>query len=151
MVKINVNLDNVGDRSPVIEPGRYEARVIEIDEQESQSGNPMLVWTWEISSGENQGIELRSYTSLQEHALFGLKNHLEAFGISGEVDLDTDKLVGKKAIISVLKTKIRSNQTGDEIEVNRIQNVSPAGKSSPQATQQKGSKASPVKKGSVPL
>jgi hypothetical protein len=128
MVKLNLNLDEIGTARAVVEPGRYRAKVIEIEEGDSQSGNPMLTWTWELLDGDFAGSELRSYTSLQEHALFGLKSHLEAFGHSGEVDVDTDKLVGKTAILVVTKQTIKNRRNDEDMEVNRIENVLPAGK-----------------------
>lgn len=126
MVRITLNLDDVGSSFTIIEPGRYPARVVDIEEKESSTGNPMLVWSWELEGDcDYSGQEIRSFTSLQDHALFGLKQHLEAFGISGEVDIDTDKLIGKTAMLTITKTKTRSRNTGEEIEVNRISLVSP--------------------------
>jgi len=125
MVRITLNLDDVGNTFTIIEPGRYPARVVDIEEKESSTGNPMLAWSWELEGGDYSGREIMSFTSLQDHALFGLKEHLEAFGISGEVDIDTDKLIGKTAMLTITKTKTRSKNTGEEIEVNRISLVSP--------------------------
>lgn len=125
MVKLTVNLDGVGEAREVIAAGRYEAKVTEIEQGDSQSGNPMLTWSWEITSGENAGHEIRSYTSLQEHALFGLKAHLVAFGAEpeGEIDLDTDKLIGKKAIIVVTKEQIANRDGSGMVDVNRVKSV----------------------------
>ena len=125
MVRITLNLDDVGSSFTLIEPGRYPARVVDIEEKESSTGNPMLAWSWELEGGDYSGQEIMSFTSLQDHALFGLKEHLEAFGISGEVDIDTDKLIGKTAMLTITKTKTRSRNTGEEIEVNRVNLVSP--------------------------
>lgn len=125
MVRITLNLDDVGSSFTIIEPGRYPARVVDIEEKESSTGNPMLVWSWELEGGVYSGQEIKSFTSLQDHALFGLKQHLEAFGISGEVDIDTDKLIGKTAMLTIVKAKTRSRNTGEEIEVNRVNLVSP--------------------------
>lgn len=125
MVRITLNLDDVGNSFTIIEPGRYPARVVDIEEKESSTGNPMLAWSWELEGGDYSGQEIMSFTSLQDHALFGLKQHLEAFGISGEVDLDTDKLIGKTAMLTITKAKTRSRNTGEEIEVNRVNLVSP--------------------------
>ena len=125
MVRITLNLDDVGNTFTIIKPGRYPARVVDIEEKESSTGNPMLAWSWELEGGDYSGREIMSFTSLQDHALFGLKEHLEAFGISGEVDLDTDRLIGKTAMLTIAKVKTRSKHTGEEIEVNRINLVSP--------------------------
>jgi len=130
MVKLTVNLDGVGEPREIIEPGRYKAKVIEIEPKDSQSGNPMLVWTWQLQDGSE--AEIRSYTSLQEHALFGLKAHLTAFGLEteGELDFDTDKLVGKVAVLVVTKEQIKSRDSDDMIDVNRVKAVYKAEKTS---------------------
>lgn len=151
MVKLQLNLDEVGTAFRVIEPGRYKAKVVEIEETESQSGNPMLTWTWEIVEGDNAGTELRSYTSLQEHALFGLKNHLEAFGLTGEIDFDTDKLVGKTAMLVVIKQTIKNRKNDEDMEVNRIDQVLAAAKSSAPSTKPSVGGKGPVRKGAIPF
>ena len=138
MVRLNVNLDEVGSARAVIPAGRYEARLTDCTEKQSSTDNPMLEWTWEISAGDHQGAELRSFTSLQEHALFGLKSHLEAFGVSGEVDMDTDKLVGKSAVLVVVTKTIKNRNTDEDMEVNRINMVLPAAKKAGGAVVQAG-------------
>lgn len=126
MPRIKVNLDEIPEGFEIMEPGKYLAKVTDIEEEESASGNPMLVWTWSIAEGDYKGKELKSFTSLQDHALFGLKEHLTAFGLEGDLDFDTEKLMGKKARLTVTKTTIKSKNTGDDIEVNRVNAVSAA-------------------------
>ena len=125
MVKLSVNLDGVGAPREVIEAGRYTARVTEVVEGDSSSGNPMLTWSWELVGGEHEGHEMRSYTSLQEHALFGLKAHLVAMGLDadGELDFDTDKFVGKRATLVVTKEQIASKEKDGMVDINRIKAV----------------------------
>ena len=134
MARIKVNLNEIPDGFEVMEPGKYSAKLFDVEESESTKGNPMLVWTWVIDQGEYQGKEIKSFTSLQEHALFGLKEHLEAFGLSGELDFDTDKLLNKKVVLTVSKSKTKSKKTGEDIEVNRVDAVSQAkaGRAKPQ-------------------
>jgi len=155
MVRLNVNLDEVGTARAVIPAGRYEAKVTDITEEESSTGNPMLQWTWEITSGDYQGTELRSYTSLQAHALFGLKQHLEAFGISGEIDVETDKLIGKPAVLVVGTKVIKNRNTDEDMEVNRVNTILPAAKKAtagPVVTKSGSKPAAGVKgKGQMPF
>lgn len=121
MPKIHVNLTDIKSKYDV-PPGSYRARVVDIQSKESSSGNPMLVWSWEILDGDESGSEISSMTSLQPHALFSLKEHLEAFGIEGDVEFDTDTLVGKIAKITVAKETYR-NRDGEEKEASRIKKV----------------------------
>ena len=125
MVKLSVNLDEVDlNDFEIIPAGKYLARVNDIVEQESNSGNPMLVWNWDIIGGEHAGAGLKSYTSLQDHALFGLKQHLEAFNVIGDIsDFEMDALIGKTAKITVTKNVIVNRDSGEDMEVNRVTKV----------------------------
>lgn len=128
MARIRMNTEDVGDGPVTIDPGKYRAKLMECEEEESSSGNPMLVWQWEIAEGDFIGNTIKSWTSLQDHALFGLKEHMEAFGFSGELDVDTDKLIGKFAILTIGRRKIKDRDTGEDKEVSSIVKVSAAPK-----------------------
>ena len=125
MVKLSVNLDEVDlNDFEIIPAGKYLAKVSDIVEQESSSGNPMLVWDWSIIGGEHAGVGLKSYTSLQDHALFGLKGHLEAFKVIGDIsDFEMDALIGKTAMLTVTKNTIVNRDSGEDMDVNRITKV----------------------------
>jgi len=126
-----MNLNDIPDGPAGINPGKYIAKLTDVIEEESQSsGQPTLVWYWEIVSSADgdrsfEGKEIKSWTSLQEQALFGLKNHLEAFGESGDVDVETDKYIGKKAVLVVGKNKYKSKRTGEDVEGSKIVEVQP--------------------------
>jgi len=100
MAKLVYNLDTIKDYN--IEAGRYKAKLIKVEQTLSAKKLPMLVWTWKILSGEAKGSEIRSYTSLVETALGGLKSHLTAFNLKGKVNTDTSRLIGKIALIVVV-------------------------------------------------
>jgi cobalamin biosynthesis protein CobT len=61
----------------------YQLRCVEIKSAESKSsGNPMLVWTLEISKGKHKGKKLKpTYTVLNANSLWKLMQVLEAMGI----------------------------------------------------------------------
>lgn len=126
MVRIKINLDEIPDSFVVLDAGKYDAKLVECEQKESSTGNPMLVWTWRVQ-GTDRKTDLKSFTSLQPHALFGLKEHLQALGVKdGMANLDTDRLIGKKVHLMVSKTTTTSNKTGEEMEVNRVTRVSAA-------------------------
>ena len=130
MVKLSVDLDEVDDSAfEIVDAGKYNAKVTDVVEQESSSGHPMLVWNWEIIGGDFNGTTLKSYTTLQAHALFGLKEHLAAFGVEGNLDgFETDAMIGKTAQLTVTKNMVVSKDSGEDIEVNRISKVNPSAK-----------------------
>lgn len=145
MVKISVNLDDIETSDfKIIDAGNYEAEVIDLEEKDSASGHPMLVWTWKITKGDESGATLKSYTTLQDHALFGLKQHMVALGIDGDLDgFETDILIGRTAMLAVTKPKIVSRETGEDIDVNRVNKVM-AIKSSSKTPQKKAKSKVPL-------
>jgi len=141
MARIKLDTDDVIGGFTVLPSATYLARLVDVTEEESSTGNPMLLWGWSLID-EPSGHELRSYTPLQEHALGGLKQHLAAFGLSGKLDFDSSTLLGKKALLMVSTKKIVSKKTGEEMMANRVESVMPAKKTS-------GQKPSPTPKGST--
>lgn len=143
--KIRVNLSEIPDYVSV-DAGRHRAKVLEVTEENSRSsGEPMWTWLWEVIGGDSEGRNIKSYTSLQEHALGGLKMHAKAFGYDVEKDedvtFDSGKVIGKIAILVVTKRKVRSRETGEEIDLSSVSNVMPDA----DAKGKRGATTSPVK------
>lgn len=134
---ININLDDVAEGGFLVPSGKYDAKVTKIESKTSQSGNPMLEWTWTIVSGDHKGKELRSWTNLpvkgtpidQQKALFRLKNHLQAFGMDGTIKgLNTEMLVGKVATLTVAVRTFKNRDSGEDMETNDVKSVDPCRK-----------------------
>jgi hypothetical protein len=123
-MKLKYNLDEIKDFA--VAPGRHRARLVKVEQTLSQQGKPMLTWHWKIVSGPEKGSEIKSWTSLVENALSNLKNHLEAFGLSGQVNKDTSALIGKYVIL-VVGTRVGVNRSGDEQEFSNVMTVRPDG------------------------
>lgn len=131
MARIKMALGDIeGGGGVMIEPGQWLAELQDCGEQESSNGNPMLVWFWEIKEGPSEGLDIKSYTSLQDHALFGVKEHLVAFGADedADIDLDTDQLIGRQAILTIGKAKFRDKDSGEEREASRVNAIKSAKK-----------------------
>lgn len=142
MARLTVNLDEIPDIQ-MPEPGRHRARLIECKEDVSQSsGNDMLVWLWDVLEGDSEGRRIRSYTTLNEEALGGLKMHLRAFGYTeGVADVDTDKFLKKTAILIIKGTKFRDRDSGEERDGASVASVLPdTGSSSEGTSKDSGSK-----------
>lgn len=100
MPRLQYNLNEIESREE-IPAGRYKAKLKACKKKKSRSGKPMLEWQWKLTSGSAKNQTVMSWTSLQENALFSLKEHLEALGLKGQVDKSTDQLVGKIAVVVV--------------------------------------------------
>lgn len=124
MPRIKMDLSNVEVGGPRVPPGQYVAELLDCEEKESSTGNPMLEWEWEISDGDHEGQTVRSWTSLQEHALFGFKGHLIGLGEDADdVDIDTDDLIGRKAILTIGERRYKDKESGEERTASSVERV----------------------------
>lgn len=73
------NVDNSGGFH--IPEGNYRAKLIEVEQSVSKGGNPMFVWTFEISAGEHRGFQLKSFTAITPAAMWKVAETVEALGV----------------------------------------------------------------------
>jgi hypothetical protein len=158
MPRIKVNLADVGERGGNVEPGKWESELTDIEETKSSKDNDMLVWSWEIKEGPSEGEIIKSWTSLLENALFNLKEHLVAFGADpeAEVDIEGDKLMGRRATLVVGTRKFKDRDSGEDRETSSVIKVLPLSKSKsksapPPKRSAAGSKASSSKASRKPI
>lgn len=77
--------------------GDYPAKIIAAKKVEAkESGNMMIVWDFEITSGKYKGRKFRDRHTLVPAALFNIRNLLEALGVN--VPEKTTKLKFKKYV-----------------------------------------------------
>ena len=131
---LGMNLDEIPEFGVTIDSGRYRGRLVKVTTSKSRGSNkPMLVFVWKVQEGYDseqpskyKGVPLRSFATLTKDYLGQLKQHLRAFGVTGNVDdVNTDELLNKDAILIVGKGIIESRTTGEEVEVSQIQAVLP--------------------------
>jgi len=99
---ISVDFSNT-ETSGVLEEGDYLVEVDEVEDKESSTGNPMLVFTFKVTEGEGKGRKLFHNCSLQPQALFNLRAVLEALGNEvpqGVLELDPSDLIGQTCGVS---------------------------------------------------
>lgn len=100
---VTVDFEGVEGRT-VIPEGEYVVKVLEVEEGESNNGNPKLTWKFEITDGEYEGKNLYYTSSLVPEALWRLRSLLEALGLDvpdSEMDIDLDELVDAEVNVSV--------------------------------------------------
>lgn len=128
------HLDDVaswdGESSAPVEPGDYEAEIMEVTEAVSSNDNPMLVVTFGIlgaadgSETEMTGRNIRGRYVRAGKGRGRLRNFLESIGIGAPWQYGVDDLVGKKLLFTVVGgeyTKM-DPQTGEE-ETRQSANV----------------------------
>jgi len=145
---ISVDFSNT-ETSGVLEEGDYLVEVDEVEDKESSTGNPMLVFTFKVTEGEGKGRKLFHNCSLQPQALFNLRAVLEALGNEvpqGVLELDPSDLIGQTCGVSVNheqyegKTKARiaeffdASELGEATETEPEAPTKPAAKPAPKAS-----------------
>lgn len=132
MPRLQYNLDDITDAFPEIPAGRHRAQLTTVVKGVSNnSGQPVLTWTWTIQAGEAKGSTVRSWTSLQDHALQGLKQHLLALGLKGSVNQSTDRLIGKSVTLVVGKRE-GTTRAGEPAVFDSVLALLPIKASAPQ-------------------
>lgn len=132
-IKIDFSKEEEGGGGRVRLPeGDYRVKITGVKPETSQAGNPMLVWTLQITEGKYKGKKLTDRTALTPKALWRVRALLEALGISPPkklVSLDPAKLIGKELGVTLTddeyEGKINSKVsdfldldtlTGDDVE-----------------------------------
>ena len=141
------------EASGVIEEGDYLVEVDEVEQKDSSTGNPMLVFTFKVTEGGSAGRKLFHNCSLQPQALFNLRAVLEALGNEvpqGVMEFDPADLIGQTCGCSVAheqyegKTKARPVEFFDASELGGEEEAPPPGKAAAKpAAGKKKTKAAP--------
>jgi len=83
--------------------GTFRCEITSMVEEESSTGNPMIVARYKVLNGKGKGAVIYDNLSLQPQALFRLKSLCEALGIEADstTELDLDEFVGQEVVIDV--------------------------------------------------
>lgn len=103
MAKVIVDFTGVESYSRA-EEGRHLAELVELNEKDSNGGNPMLVGVFEVVKGSSKGCRVFENFPLSQNALWKLKQMLEAIGVqntTGKLRIDTDKMLKRRCLIDV--------------------------------------------------
>lgn len=75
-----VDLTDVQDNF-VIPDGNYRVKCIDIEQNVSKGGNPMFVWTFEVTEGENKGFQSKVFTAITPAAMWKVAETVQALGV----------------------------------------------------------------------
>lgn len=64
-----------------IPDGNYKVKCIDIEQSVSKGGNPMFVWTFEISEGEHAGFQSKVFTAITPAAMWKVAETVQALGV----------------------------------------------------------------------
>jgi len=122
---IQPDLTEVKDMGP-IEPGVYRAKILSVDSQTSQKGNPMIVPQMEIQVPGQEPKTRKAYLVITGAGAYGFSQLLRACGFDQLADqyedkslatkppFDTDDLVGQELQVQI-EGNLYNGQMRDQI------------------------------------
>lgn len=76
-----VDLSEVQDNSFCIPDGNYRVKCTDIEQSVSKSGNPMFVWSFEVSEGNHKGFQSKVFTAITPAAMWKVAETVQALGV----------------------------------------------------------------------
>lgn len=113
----------------VIPDGNYRLKCIEIEQQVSKGGNPMFVWTLEVSAGQHTGFQGKVFTAITPAAMWKVAETVKAFGVGQEgrvVKFKRSDVVGKECGGYIEKTEYNGQERSQIQRVFTLQELAEA-------------------------
>lgn len=100
--KVKIDFTNVEAFQRASE-GVHHVKISDIQEKNTQGGDPMLQVAFEIVSGDDKGVKVFDNLVLTDKALWKFKSLLQIIGMKcdGKVAVDLDNMIGKSLNINV--------------------------------------------------
>lgn len=64
-----------------IPDGNYRVKCVDIEQSVSKGGNPMFIWTFEVSEGNHVGFQSKVFTAITPAAMWKVAETVQALGI----------------------------------------------------------------------
>ena len=99
-----IDLTGVQENSYTIPDGNYRVKCVEVEQTVSKGGNPMFVWTFEVSEGDYRGFETKVFTAITPAAMWKVAETVVALGVgqSGSVvKFKRSDVVGKECGVTL--------------------------------------------------
>lgn len=75
-----VDLTNVSSGASIPD-GTYKVTCLDIEQTVSKGGNPMFVWTFEVSEGQYAGFQSKVFTAITPAAMWKVAETVQALGV----------------------------------------------------------------------
>lgn len=107
--KVKIDFTNVEAFQRASE-GIHHVKISDIQEKNTQGGDPMLQVAFEILSGDDKGVKVFDNLVLTDKALWKFKSLLQIIGMKcdGKVAVDLDNMIGKTLNINVTHEEYNS-------------------------------------------
>lgn len=108
-----VDLTDVQSNSFSIEDGNYRVKCIDIEQSVSKGGNPMFVWTFEVSEGAHTGFQSKVFTAITPAAMWKVAETVQALGVGqtgSVVKFKRTDVVGKECGALIEKSEYNGQE-----------------------------------------
>lgn len=107
-----VDLTGVQSNSFTIPDGNYRVKCVDVEQSVSKGGNPMFVWTFEISEGDHKGFQSKVFTAITPAAMWKVAETVIALGVGqtgSVVKFKRTDVVGKECGALIEATEYNGN------------------------------------------
>lgn len=108
-----VDLTGVETNSYSIPDGNYKVKCVDVEQSVSKGGNPMFVWTFEISEGDHVGFQSKVFTAITPAAMWKVAETVIALGVGqtgSVVKFKRTDVVGKECGALIEKTEYNGQE-----------------------------------------
>lgn len=106
-----IDLTDVSDGFSIPD-GNYRVKCIEVEQSVSKGGNPMFVWTFEVSEGNHSGFQSKVFTAITPAAMWKVAETVIALGVGqtgSVVKFKRTDVVGKECGALIEKSEYNGN------------------------------------------
>lgn len=119
VVKFSIDLTNYKSNGDYVKPGTYEVIVDAIETTKTKAGDPMLNVWFVIQKGDEEGRTVMDRFPIMDKALWRIVKFLNAVGVKTprkNVPVDTDRLLNRRLVITVVDGKPYNNRIRSEVD-----------------------------------
>ena len=118
-----VDLTGVQENAFTIPDGNYRVKCVDVEQSVSKGGNPMFVWTFEISEGDHKGFQSKVFTAITPAAMWKVAETVIALGVGqtgSVVKFKRTDVVGKECGALIEATEYNGNNRS---QISRVMSL----------------------------
>lgn len=120
-----IDLTDVSDGF-TIPDGNYKVKCLDVEQSVSKSGNPMFVWTFQVSEEPHFGFESKVFTAITPAAMWKVAETVMALGVGqtgSVVKFKRTDVVGKECGALIEKTEYNGQERSQITKVMSLKEL----------------------------
>ena len=112
-----------------IPDGVYKVKCINIEQNVSKGGNPMFVWTFQVSEGDHIGFESKVFTAITPAAMWKVAETVQALGVGqtgSVVKFKRTDVINKECGAQIEATEYNGNTRSQISKIMSLQELAEA-------------------------